>query len=513
MSRSYLVGVDIGSGACKLTILSSDGNVVATASKEYPTYYPYPSYAEQEPDDWYLAVRDTFAEAVASSGINQQDIAAISVDSATHTAVLTDESGVPLRRAILWTDQRSRKESEELRSLYKDRILEITYHVPDPMWTLPQLLWVKRNEPSIFNKIKRIYFAKDYVRSRLTGDYVTDYIDALGSMFMDARTKQWSRELCEMVGIDPDMLPRIVSPTDIVGTVSAKAAKETGLPEGTPVIAGASDTALEVFGAGAVQLGQGTIKLATAGRICVVTDKAYPHPYLVNYNHVVPGYWYPGTGTKSCATSYRWFRDTFGDIEREQSKAQNTSTYELLDRMASRVPVGSEGLFFHPYLLGELSPYGDPHLKANFVGIGMHHTKAHFARSVLEGVAFSLRDCRTVLEDLGIAPHSLRIIGGGSKSPLWRQIVADVLGTELKTIEISDSSFGGAMLAGVGVGVFSSPVEAAERCVKPLSTVTPDEKNHARYSKMFEIYKEIHDKLADTDKKITGLLEAWSADR
>ena len=202
MSRSYLVGVDIGSGACKLTILSSDGNVVATASKEYPTYYPYPSYAEQEPDDWYLAVRDTFAEVVASSGINQQDIAAISVDSATHTAVLTDESGVPLRRAILWTDQRSRKESEELRSLYKDRILEITYHVPDPMWTLPQLLWVKRNEPSIFNKIKRIYFAKDYVRSRLTGDYVTDYIDALGSMFMDARTKQWSRELCEMVGID-----------------------------------------------------------------------------------------------------------------------------------------------------------------------------------------------------------------------------------------------------------------------------------------------------------------------
>lgn len=508
MSRSYLVGVDLGSGACKLTILSSDGNVVATASKEYPTYYPYPSYAEQEPDDWYLAVRDTFAEAMTLSGVKAENIAAICVDSATHTAVLTDESGIPLRRAILWTDQRSRRESEELRSLYRDMILATTYHVPDPMWTLPQLLWVRRNEPSVFNKIRRVYFAKDYVRSRLTGDYVTDYIDALGSMMMDASTKQWSDELCNLAGIDQAMLPRIVGPTDIVGRVSSKAHKETGLPEGTPVIAGASDTALEVFAAGAVQLGQGTIKLATAGRICVVTDDAHPHPYLVNYNHVVPGYWYPGTGTKSCATSYRWFRDTFGDTEKQQAGIQDVSAYELMDEMAAKVPVGSEGLFFHPYLLGELSPYGDPHLKADFVGIGMHHTRAHFARAVLEGVAFSLRDCRSVLEGLGIAPDSLRIIGGGSKSPLWSQIVSDVLGTELNTIEVSDSSFGGAMLAGIGVGIFSSAQEAAKTCVKPLSTITPDEKNHAKYSKMFEVYKEIHDNLAGTNKKITGLLEA-----
>ncbi len=482
---NYLLGIDFGGGSSKATLIDTRGHIVAESVAEYPTYYPTPDACEQKAEDWQGALVANIADLKKKSGIDTRDILAVAVDSATHTAVLCDEHMIPLRPAIHWTDSRAVQESKELNDRYGQEILALSYHKPGTFWTLPQLLWVKNNEPSVFAKIRYIFFEKDYIRYLLTGVFCTDYIEAQGSMLFDCTQQCWSPRLCEMAGISPACLPPIKKPTDVIGTVTEQAAALTGLTAGTPVICGTTDTVMEVFAGGAVHPGDVTVKLATAGRICVITDKPYPHRDLVNYSHIADGLWYPGTATKSAAASYRWYRDTFG------------GNYKDLDAGAAQIPVGCEGLRFHPYLNGELSPYADPLLCGSFTGVRATHTKAHFTRAVLEGVCLALLDSRSVLEEVGIDyALTATAIGGGTKGAFWRQMAADVLGMTLRTVASSDSSFGSAMLAGVAVGVFQSPAEAVETCVKFTSETVPNPDNTAKYREIFAEYKRIHDALA-----------------
>lgn len=476
----YLLGIDFGGGASKATLLREDGEIVATNTTEYITLYPNAGWAEQNPDDWVEATRENIAGVLKKSGILASEICAVSLDAATHTAVILDEDFNVIRPAIYWTDTRSTEEVAYLKENFKDIIKKQVLHNPDTIWSLPELLWIKNNEPENWSKTKKILFAKDYVRHQLTGDYVTDYIEAEGSMMFDINTMSWSSELCGILEIDPEIMPEIVKPTDIVGAITKDAAKLTGLCEGTPVLCGTTDTVMEVFASGAVKKGDMTLKLATAGRICVITDKPYPDKNLINYSHVMDGLFYPGTATKSCAASYRWFRDTFGE------------DYGVLDRMAESVKIGSDGLVFHPYLNGELTPYANPALCADFVGVRAYHTKAHFTRAVLEGVAMSMLDCREALDNLNI-PHNDKavIIGGGGKSPLWRQMIADSLGITLTEMKYADSSFGSAMLAGVVAGVFENPEEAVKLCNKVVSETVPNIENTKKYNKLFKKYKAI----------------------
>ena len=476
----YLLGIDFGGGASKATLIDENGGLIATATAEYPTLYPCMGACEQRPEDWLCALSSNVLGILSSSGIDKKDILAVAIDSATHTAVLCDENKKPLRPAIHWTDSRSRSEANYLKENYGDRIFELAFHRPDTIWTLPEIMWVKNNEPEIFERIRHIFFEKDYIRYMLTGVFCTDYIEAEGSMLFDCRKLEWSRELCDMAGISMDVLPPIVDPTDVIGSVTGEGAALSGLAEGTPVICGTTDTVMEIFAAGAVEEGDMTLKLATAGRICVITDKPYPHKHLINYTHITKGLWYPGTATKACAASYRWYRDTFG------------GDYKEMDKGAENVPIGCEGLVFHPYLNGELTPYGEPTLCADFTGVRATHTKAHFDRAVLEGVCYSLLDCYLAIEEIGM-PHKAvaTVIGGGAKSPLWRQMVSDALGITLRTIENSDSSLGSAMLAGVALGIFESPKEAVDKCMKICETVVPNEENTKEYRKAFERYKKI----------------------
>ncbi len=487
----YLLGIDFGGGASKATLLGEDGIIAATNSVEYPTYYPNQGYAEQNPDDWYAAVKENIAEILKKSGINKSDIAVLCLDAATHTAVLTDNDGNVLRPAIYWTDSRSTKECAYICDNFGESVLKKTLHSVDTIWTLPQLMWVKNNEPEVWSRVGKIFFPKDYIRYLLTGEYCTDYIEAEGSMLFDFNTLTWSEELCGIIGLDTGILPRVIAPADFVGRISEKAAADAGLSADTKVICGTTDTALEVFASGAVESGDMTIKLATAGRICMVTDKAYPHKHMINYSHIEKGLWYPGTATKSCAASYRWYRDTFG------------GGYKELDTGAQQVEVGCGGLIFHPYLNGELTPYADPNLCGSFTGIRASHTKAHFSRAVMEGVAMSLMDCKTVFDELGIAfPKRANIIGGGSESPVWRQIVADALGIELVQKENSDSSFGSAMLAGVAAGIWGSLSEAVQKCSKTISHTKPCRENTEKYNRLFKKYKKIHEVLAEVYNEI-----------
>lgn len=476
----YFLGIDFGGGASKATLLCENGEVCAASTTEYPTYYPQAGYAEQNPADWVRATCENIRGVLEESKISPDEICAVSLDAATHTAVIMDENFNVIRPSIYWTDTRSTAEVAFLKQNYSDIIEKQVLHKADTIWSLPELMWIKNNEPDNWARVRKIMFAKDYVRHRLTGDYVTDYIEAEGSMMFDINTMRWSGEFCSVLGIEVSMLPEIVKPTDIVGKITKSAAVMTGLSEGTPVLCGTTDTVMEVFAAGAAEKGQMTLKLATAGRICVVTDKAYPDTNLINYSHITDGLFYPGTATKSCAASYRWFRDTFG------------GDFKELDKMAESVDIGCDGLVFHPYLNGELTPYANPKLCADFVGVRSSHTKAHFARAVLEGVAMSMLDCKEALEKLNI-PHSdcAAIIGGGAKSSLWRQMISDCLGLRLTQMKYADSSFGSAMLAGIAAGAFESPKKALEICNKKVSETVPNPENTKKYREVFKKYKAV----------------------
>lgn len=475
----YVLGIDFGGGASKATLLSQTG-IAAESMVEYPTLYPAPGQVEQNPDDWFSAACQNIKAVLSKANAKPEDILAVACDAPTHTAVLMDADFNILRNAIYWTDTRSIEEVAFLKENHQQTVLEQALHAPDTIWTLPELLWVKNHEPQIWSRVRRVLFAKDYVRHCLTGDYVTDCIEAEGSMLYDTRKGAWSEALCGVLGLPTEYLPPIVKPNEIVGKVTAQAAERTGLAAGTPVLCGTTDTVMEILAAGAVEKGQMTLKLATAGRICVITDAPYPQKHIINYSHVVDGLYYPGTATKSCASAYRWYRDTFG------------GGYAELDSGAESIPVGSEGLVFHPYLNGELTPYANPKLCADFVGVRASHTKAHFTRAVLEGVAMSMRDCMEELGRIGI-PHEKTaiIIGGGGKSPLWRQILSDALGMTLISKRYADSSLGSAMLAAVAVGMFESYAQAQECCNAVVAETHPRAENTRRYDNLFARYKAV----------------------
>ena len=483
----YVLGIDFGGGASKATLLCENGEIIATSTTEYSTYYPFPGYAEQNPQDWVDASCKNIRTILDESKVSPSDIVCISLDAATHTAVLMDDNFNVLRNSIYWTDTRSTNEVQYLKDNYSTSIERKVLHRPDTIWTLPELMWIRNNEPEIWVKVKKILFAKDYVRHCLTGDYITDYIEAEGSMMFDINTMQWDDELCSILDIQPSMMPEVVSPTETAGRITSEAAIITGLCVGTPVICGTTDTVMEIFAAGAVKKGDMTLKLATAGRICVITDKPYPDANLINYSHILDGLFYPGTATKSCAASYRWYRDTFGGEYRE------------LDEAADKIPIGSDGLIFHPYLNGELTPYANPNLCADFVGVRASHTKAHFTRAVLEGVTMSMLDCKETIADMDIKHgDSAIIIGGGVKSPLWRQMIADALDIKLKEMKYADSSLGSAMLAGVSAGVFADAQEAVSKCNEVVNETFPNRENTAKYKELFKKYKAIQSVDGDT---------------
>ena len=485
----YVLGIDFGGGASKATLLDKNGQVVATATAEYPTHYGDGGKAEQNPMDWYNAACQNIRSVLQN--INAEDVKCLCFDAATHTAVLMDENGVPICNSVYWTDTRSVKEKQYLAENFGKEIFEKCKHNVDTIWSLPEILYVKNHFPDVYKKGKKVTFAKDFVRGKFTGDFVTDYIEAQGSMLFDFDKKEWDERLLSLVGLTKESMPKIVNPLERVGQVRDEAALYTGLKVGTPVICGATDTVMEVFAAGGIKNGDMTLKLATAGRLCVVSNEYYPDKNIINYSHLKEGLYYPGSGTKSCAASLRWFRDTFG------------GSFEEFSMVAENIPIGSDGLVFHPYLMGELTPYANPMLRGSFIGISAGHTKAHFARAVMEGVAMSLLDCKKYLEDKGVTVGNFAyIIGGGAKSRVWRQIVADTLGLTLVQTENNDSSFGSAMCAGISAGFFASFDEASKTCQKVIGETKPIAKNTEKYAKIFAKYQKISQFLTElSDEK------------
>lgn len=496
----WLMGIDMGAGSLKTMIVSSRGEVVGSASADITTHSPQVRWSEQNPEDWWRALCTTVPKALAQAGIGADAIAAVSFSAGAHTPVLVGERGEVLRPAILWSDQRSGDQVNRLQQQHGDRILELSLNRPTPTWTMPQLLWLKEHEPEVVKATRRVYIAKDWLRAQLTGDWVTDRTEAVGTLLFDATRNEWSEALCAMIGWDRSTLPPITSPKSIVGHVSEAAAQASGLKAGTPVVCGTSDTSIETFGAGSVRPGDGTIKLATAGTVSVVAEQPRVDPSLINYPLVVPGLWYSISGTNSCASAHRWLRDKFF----MEPGTDGAAAFAAMDDMAGTIAPGAEGLLFHPYLQGERAPYWDPLLRADFVGLTFAHGRAHLVRALYEGIAFALRDVLEQFRVLGMPIARARIIGGGAHSAVWRQIVADILNLEVLLPRTVDASFGAALLAGVGVGVFADE-QAAAACAEVIACAAPDPDRVAFYDELFTLYKQAQSGLEKVNHGLAGL--------
>lgn len=494
MPKKYILASDLGSGSCKTIILDDRAHLVGSASAEYPTFYPQPGWVEQDPEDWYRAFARTTRQAISKAGISAGEIGLVGLVAVTHNTVLLDDQDRPLRHAILTFDQRSQEQCRQILDRWGEQVFEQTLNGVAPLWTWPQLLWVRQNEPEVWRQVERVLFQKDYVRHRLAPARVTDTIDAAGTLLYNPITEAWLPDFWADLGLPLSAAPRLVKPLEVVSEVSPQAAEETGLSAGTPVMAGTTDTVAEVFGSGLLEPGQGMVKLASVGRLAVVLEEPVRDPRILNYRHVLEGMWYPGSGTKSAATTPRWLRD----------KLWHADSFAAMDEAAAKIPVGSEGLLFQPHLLGEWAPHWDDRLRANFIGATMRHGRAHFTRAALEGVAFSLRLAIEGLAEIGLNYGEYRLIGGGAKSQLWSQIVCDVLGEPLLVPQVQDAVFGAALLTGLAAGLFDPAPAAIQDLIQMKTRLEPDPQTQAIYNDLFEIYQEADRRLVDISRRLTA---------
>lgn len=544
--ETCLLGIDIGSGGCKVTLLDVERKESVTEASEYPTYTPQAGWAEQDAEEWVRSAGRLIGRVLERACVNASAVTACCIGGVTHSPVLLDENRKVLRRTIHLTDARSVEQAEQLEKRAGELFIRKCLNPVNVMWSASMLLWVRENEPEVWERVSKVLFPKDYVRFRLTGMELTDPIDAQGTLLFNVHEGRWDDELMSLVGIRPRQLPDLAVPTDVVGAVTGEGAEWSGLVVGTPVVAGTTDTLLEVFAAGSKRPGDCTVKLATFGRICVLTDQPVQDRKLITYSYIVPGIWYPGTGTKSFASSLKWFRDRFcrdltmrdnekemggkgGEMGRKSGEMEDKwkdmggkgegiegrgkenggkggegGAFSDMEEEAVSVQPGCEGLLFHPYLQGEGSPYNDPYLRGSFVGLTLHHTRGHLIRAVMEGTAFSLLDSMNLLRQKGISINGpLRYIGGGTQSRLWTDIVAGVLGIDGVVPRATDPSFGAALLAGVGTGIFGSLEQAQDFCAGHVRVVEHDEERTGIYRRLFEEYRKVHDLLEDVNHRLS----------
>lgn len=498
VSKTYLLGIDLGASSLKATLITPEGVVKATSGAPVTTFVPHFGWAEQDPAEWFAALCKAVPDVLAKAAIDPAQIAGIGISAGAHIPVLTDADGAVLRPAIMWSDQRAAAEAATLHERAGAQIISTGLNRVNPTWTLSMLAWLKTHEPEVMRRAKRLYLAKDFLRHCLTGTWETDYADAVGTLLADDASKGWSSALAGLIELDMSILPPIVPAAQIVGGVSALAATRTGLQAGTPVVCGSNDTTVEFFGVGGNKPGIGGVKLATAGVLFLATSGPAVHPPISCYPHLLPGLYYTATGTNSCASAHRWVRDLiFAE-----------GGFEAMDALASTAPRGAGGLLFHPYLQGERAPYWDPLLRADFVGMTISHGKMHFARAVYEGIAFSIRDLLGAAQELGLCFSGIRLMGGGAKSACWRQIIADVTGLVIERTEEGDASFGSALVAGIGVGLFATPEDAEAHCIRLQDTTKPNPEATAFYDRLFGLYKEAQAALAGVNHKLYELANA-----
>ena len=468
------------------------GKVIASGAEEHEAFQsPKPGWAEQDPRDWWRACGLAVRKVLQSANLRAEDIACVGFSGQMHGAVLLDAQDEVVRSAIIWCDQRSEAQSKKLEELFGlETLIQLTCNPPLTNFTLTKLLWVRETEPENWARVAHVMLPKDYVRFRLTGERAIDMADASGTLLLDVTHRRWSTEVLSKSGIDVGLLPALYESPQVCGKVSDAGAEATGLKAGTPVVAGAGDQAAGAVGMGIARAGAVSATIGTSGVVFAATDRPAldPKGRLHTFCHAIPGRWHVMGVTQAAGLSLRFFRDRFGVLSKD-----GRDPYDILAEEASAVPPGSEGAFWAPYLMGERTPHLDPNARAALVGLTASHTRGHIIRAVMEGVAYSLKDTFTIFEEMEIPVTSIRLGGGGARSPLWRQIQADVYAHEVEIVAAEEgAAYGAAILAGTGAGAWSSVDEACDKVVRVASRIAPNRAAAKTMKRGYRKYRKIY---------------------
>ena len=507
--QKFLIGIDIGTSGCKSLLIDDRGRVVARALEEYSLSNPHPGWSEQNPEDWWQACRITIRTLLKDFDA-AGSIRAIGLSGQMHGMVALDQDGRVLRPCIMWNDQRTGKQCQEIHDRVGgvEGLLSLTNNRMLPGYTGGKILWVRENEPRLYEKIRMILNPKDYIRFRLTGKYATEVSDASGTGLFNVRERKWSDKLLNILEIPKEWLPRCYESPEVSGKVVDAVAAELGLPAGLAVAGGGGDAVVQTTGTGLVEPGILGTTIGTAGIVAMALDRCYENPggRLQIFCNNMPGKWHAMGVTLSAGGSLRWFRDVLGGPEREVSKWTGDHVYDLLSREASMAEPGSEGLIFLPYLTGERCPHPDPEAKGAFIGLTLRHAKPHMVRSVLEGVIFSLRDVAELIREMGVPLAQIRTSGGGAASDLWRQIHADVFNSEVLTMSGSaeGGAYGAALVAGAGIGIWAS-VEEAVKVLQVETRNSPVPENIGMYDRLFKVYRSLYGALTGSFHTLTEI--------
>lgn len=483
----YLLGIDIGTSACKIALYTPEGIVISEKSRPYPTHYPKPGWAEQNPDDWWHAVCEALQAMLEEQGINSADIAGIGVDGQSWSAIAVDARGTVLANTPIWTDTRAKEICDQIKGrIGEDAIWKLCGNPVQPTYTLPKIIWYQKNKPAVYKQTYRILQSNAFIVYRLTGAFTHDLSQGYGLHCFDMQKGKWDGPMCKALGVEESLLPDLYACHEVVGVVTREAAAKTGLLAGTPVVAGGLDAACGTLGAGVIHAGQAQEQGGQAGGMSICVEDYKADKRLILGYHVVPGRWLLQGGTVGGGGMLRWLRE----------QCARDLSFEEMSGLAGSVPAGSDGLVCLPYMAGERSPIWDPDAKGVFFGLGYDKTRAHMIRAAMEGVAYALRHNLEVAEEVGASPALLQAVGGAANSGIWTQIKSDVTGKPI-AVPASDTAttLGAAILAGVGVGVYASFEEAVAGTVTIRRRHTPDANTSEAYDKGYRMYRALYHNL------------------
>ncbi len=503
---SVYLGVDIGTSGTKTLAVRRDGTILAEANAEYPLYHPQPLWSEQDPEDWWKATVKTIRAVVKKAKLKPADVRGIGLSGQMHGSVFLDRENKVVRRALLWNDQRTAAECDEIhqRAGGRARLIKMVANPALTGFTAPKILWLRNNEPRNFEKTAKVLLPKDDVRRRLTGEFATDVSDASGTLLLDVAKRNWSTQLLSKLELDRDLLPPCFESEEVTGQLTGRAAKQLGLTTDCLVVGGAGDCAANGIGTGVVKSGVLSTSIGTSGVMFVHSDQMQIDPLgrLHTFCHAVRGKWHMMGVTLTAGGALQWFAE---QLCQELGTAKK-SVYDVLNAEASQVAAGSEGLFFLPYLAGERTPHADPHARGSFVGLTLKHSRGHLARAIMEGVTYAMRDSLAIIQEMGVPVRQVRASGGGSKSALWRQMQADVFGKKVVTINAEEGpAFGVALLAAVGDGAFKNIQQACSATIREVSTTPGDRVARREYDRGFPVYQQLYQSLKADFQTISTL--------
>ena len=505
----YVLGVDLGTSGTKTVLFDQEGHGICSCTVEYPMYQPQNGWAEQDPQDWANAAVTTIRTVLEKSGVDREDVVSLGISGQMHGLVMLDEQGQVLRRSIIWCDQRTQAECDEIHArVGREKLIAITANPALTGFTLSKVLWVRNHEPEIYAKCRHILLPKDYVRYVLTGDYATEVSDASGMQMLDVPNRCWSDELLGILDIDRSLLAKVYESCEVTGHISEQAAALTGLSTKTLVVGGAGDNAAAAVGTGVVEDGKAFTTIGTSGVVFAHTDKLAidPQGRVHTFCCAVPGAWHVMGVTQAAGLSLKWYRDTFCDAEKQAAQQMGVDPYDLMNKEAAQSPIGANKLIYAPYLMGERTPHLDADCRGMFFGLSAMHTRRDLLRAVMEGVSYSLRDCLGVLNEMGVAPEQMLACGGGGKSPLWRQMLADVFNCPVATtVNTEGPALGVAILAGVGAGLYSSVPEACRAMIHVNPAQQPIAENVPQYAKVYEVFRKLYPANRDIFKALGQL--------